>query len=50
MAEYLSMCKVTVDQACEKSSWWLWKEKFCVSTGVRKPGNTYASLTAMIGP
>ena len=26
-------------QACEKSSRWLWKEG-CVSTGVRKPGNT----------
>ena len=23
-------------------------KKSCVSTGVRKPGNTYASLTAMI--
>ena len=26
-------------EAYEKSSWWLWKES-CVSTGVRKPGNT----------
>ena len=26
-------------EACEKSSWWLWKVS-CVSTGVRKPGNT----------
>ena len=25
-------------------------KKSCVSTGVRKPGNTYASLTAMILP
>ena len=32
--------------ACEKSSQWLWKES-CVSTGVRKPGNTCASLTAI---
>ena len=34
-------------EACEKSSQWLWKESF-VSTGVRKPGNTCASPTAMI--
>ena len=34
-------------EACEKSSWWFWKEH-CVSTGVRKPGNTCASPTAMI--
>ena len=34
-------------EACEKSSWWLWKE-ICVSTGVRKPENTCASPTAMI--
>ena len=32
--------------ACQKSSW-LWKES-CVSTGVRKPGNTCVSPTAMI--
>ena len=32
---------------CEKSSRWLWKES-CVSSGVRKPGNTCASLTTMI--
>ena len=25
-------------------------KKSCVSTGVRKPGNTYASPTAMICP
>ena len=25
-------------------------KKSCVSTGVRKPGNTYASLTTMLGP
>ena len=36
-------------EACEKSSRWLWKES-CVSTGVRKPGNTCASPTAMIWP
>ena len=35
------------DDACKKSSMWLWKES-CASTGVRKPGNTGASLTAMI--
>ena len=34
-------------EACEKSSRWLLK-KSCVSTGVRKLGNTYASPTAMI--
>ena len=42
---------LTSTEACEKGSWWLWKE-ICVSTGVstgvRKPGNTYASPTAMI--
>ena len=37
---------LTSAEACEKSSRWLWK-KF-VSTGVRKPGNTCASPTAMI--
>ena len=35
-------------EACEKGSRWLWKEKLCVSTGVGKPGNTYASPTAII--
>ena len=30
---------LTSAEACEKSSWWFWKE-ICVSTGVRKPGNT----------
>ena len=34
-------------ETCEKSSWWLWKE-CCVSTGVRKPGNTFAYTTAII--
>ena len=34
-------------EVCEKSSRWLWKEN-CVSTCMRKPGNTCASLTAMI--
>ena len=38
---------LTSAEACEKSSRWLWK-KSSVSTGVRKPGNTYASPTAMI--
>ena len=38
---------LTSAEVCEKSSWWLWKES-CVSTGVRKPGNTCASPTAMI--
>ena len=33
----------------EKSSPWHWKE-MCVSTGVRKPGNTCASPTALIWP
>ena len=36
-----------ISERCEKSSLWLWKESF-VSTGVRKPGNTCASPTAMI--
>ena len=40
---------LTSAEACEKSSRWLWK-KSSVSTGVRKPGNTYASPTAMIWP
>ena len=40
---------LTSAEACEKSSRWLWKE-ICVSTGVRKPDNTYASPTAMILP
>ena len=38
---------LTSAEACEKSSQWPWKE-ICVSTGVRKPGNIYASPTAMI--
>ena len=38
---------LTSAEACEKSSRWLWKES-CVSTGLRKPGNTFASPTAMI--
>ena len=37
----------TSAEACKKGSRWLWKES-CVSTGVRKPGNACASLTAMI--
>ena len=40
---------LTTAEACEKSSQWLSKE-ICVSTGVRKPGNTCVSLTAMIWP
>ena len=39
---------LTSAEACEKGSRWLWKKKSCVSTGVRKPGNTYASPTGMI--
>ena len=38
---------VTSAEGCEESSLWLWKE-ICVSTCERKPGNTCASLTAMI--
>ena len=38
---------LTSAEACEKSSCGFGK-KSCVSTGVRKPENTYASLTAMI--
>ena len=38
---------LTSTEACEKSSWWLWKGS-CVSTDMRKPGNTYVSPTAMI--
>ena len=30
---------LTSAEAREKSSWWLWKES-CVSTDVRRPGNT----------
>ena len=40
---------LTSAEACEKSSRWLWKESY-VSIGVRKPGNTCASPTAMIWP
>ena len=38
---------LTSAEACEKSSWWFWKE-ICVSTGVRKPGKTFVSLTTTI--
>ena len=38
---------LTSAEAGEKSSQWLWEE-ICVSTDVRKPGNTYASPAAMI--
>ena len=38
---------LTSPDACEKSNQWLWKES-SVSAGVRKPGNTYVSPTAMI--
>ena len=31
-------------EACEKSSWWLWKE-ICVCTVVRKPGNMIVCIT-----
>ena len=37
---------LTSAEACEESSGF--GKKSCVSTGVRKPGNTYASPTAMI--
>ena len=37
-----SLLPLTSAEACEKSSWWLWKEN-CVSTGVRKPGKTCTS-------
>ena len=37
----------TSAEACEKSSRWFWKE-ICVSTGMKKPGNTFTSPTAMI--
>ena len=39
---------LTSAEACDKSSRWLWEKKSCVSTGLRKPGNTFASPTAMI--
>ena len=49
-----SSCKLAQDKPrmvvlkhVRKSSRWLWK-KSCVSAGVRKPGNTRSSLTAMI--
>ena len=38
---------LTSAEAFEKCSRWLWKEIF-ISTGVRKPGNTCASPSAMI--
>ena len=34
-------------EACEETSLWLWTENR-LSTGMRKPGNTIASPTAMI--
>ena len=37
---------LTAAEACEKNSRWLWKES-CVSSGMRKPGNTRDSPTAM---
>ena len=40
---------LTSAAACEKSSWWLWKES-SVSTGVRKPGNACMSPTTIICP
>ena len=40
---------LTIAEVCEKSSRRLWEES-CVKAGVRKPGNTCASLTAMIWP
>ena len=43
----LSLNSLPSVEVCEKSSRWLWKES-CGSTGVRKPGNTCASPTAMI--
>ena len=48
-AKFLSgvFSSLTSAEACEKTSWWLWNE-INVSTGVRNPGNTCASPTAMI--
>ena len=48
-AKFLSgvFSPLTSAEACEKSSRWLWKE-ICVSTGVRKPGNTCASPTLAV--
>ena len=42
-AKFLSgvFSPLTSAEACEKSSLWIWKE-ICVSTGMRKPGNTCA--------
>ena len=42
-------CLSPLLEACEKRSRWLWKES-SVSTGVRKPGNTCTSPTAIIWP
>ena len=41
VAKFLSgiFSPLTSAEACEKSSRWLWK-RTCVSTGMRKPGNT----------
>ena len=38
---------LTFAEVCEKNSRFLWKES-CVRTGVRKPGNTCASPTAIL--
>ena len=48
-AKFLSgvYSSLTSAETSEKSSRWLCKE-ICVSSGVRKPGNTFASPTAMI--
>ena len=48
-AKFLSgvFSPLTSAEACEKSSRWLWEEIF-VSTGVSKPGNTFALPTTMI--
>ena len=48
-AKFLSgvFSPLTSAEACEKSSGWLWNE-ICVRTGVRKPGNTFASPTAIV--
>ena len=37
---------LTSAEASEKSGQWLWKE-ICISTGVRKPGNTCATTLAV---
>ena len=46
-AKFLSgvFSPLTSAEACEKTSRWVCGKEICVSTGVRKPGNTYMCVT-----